>query len=253
MPSDITRAGRVVRVARVVLTVVVACWPASAGADWILSGYLGHALTQSSTIDLTLPGRATELELADVEYRGESFQSPQYYGVRATWIPKAHRWMGIEGEWIHAKVYAEVDRDVHARGTLVGVPIDAVVPLSSIVERVSMSHGLNFVFANIAARRGFGPVNAGGVHRAVAVVRAGAGPTMPHAESQIGDVYFEQYESGGLGVQAGGSVELSLWRGVGALGEYKFTWASPEIEVAGGQARIPARSHHFVFGVLYGF
>ena len=105
--------------------------------------------------------------------------------------------MGIEAEWIHAKVYAEIDHPVQARGTLRGVPIDATIPLSSIVNRLSMSHGLNFILANVSARHGFGPMDATGAHRLVGVVRAGAGPTLPHAESQIDNVYFEQYKAAG--------------------------------------------------------
>jgi hypothetical protein len=55
-------------------------------------------------------------------------------------------------------------------------------------------------------------------------------------------------------VQIGGGMEFSIWRGLGALGEYKFTWASPNIEVAnGGDAKIPSRTHHFAFGVQYRF
>jgi|SRR5215510_8282084 len=237
----------------VLVAFVVALWPATARADWHVSGFLGVAHTLTSTMDLTLPAQGTQLQLVDVEYRGESFRSPQYYGVRGTWIPRGHRWMGIEGEWIHAKVYTQVDRDVRVQGTLRGVPIDAVVPLSSIVNRVSMSHGLNFILANFSVRKGIGPTDASGAHRIVAVARAGAGPTMPHAESQIDDVYFEQYEGGGLGVQVGGGAEFSLWRGIGALAEYKFTSASPEIEVAGGEAKIPSRTHHLAFGIQYSF
>lgn len=236
-----------------VLALVSVLWPAHARADWIVSAFGGVAHTQSSTIDLSLPSAGTLLTLTDVDYRGESFQSPQYYGLRGTWVPNGHRWIGVEGEWIHAKVYAQVDRRVHARGALRGIPIDATIPLSSIVNRVSMSHGLNFILANVSARHGFGPSNAAGIHRLVAVARAGAGPTLPHAESQIDNVYFEQYESGGLGVQVGGGIEFSFWRGLGAIGEYKFTWASPDIEVAGGQAKIPSRTHHFAFGVQYRF
>ena len=237
----------------VLIVVAVVLWPAQARADWILSGLLGQAHTQSSTIGLTLSGPATQLDLADAEYRGESFRSPQYYALRGAWISKAHPWLGIEGEWIHAKVYAEVDGDVHARGTLRGAPIDATVPLSSIVQRLSMSHGLNFILANVALRHGLGAEGPAGTHRIIAVVRAGAGPTMPHAESQIGGVYVEQYESGGLGVQAGGGLEFSLWRGVGAVAEYKFTTAAPVIEVSGGEAKIPSRTHHFAFGLKYDF
>ena len=237
-----------------VLALAIVLWPAAARGDWIVSAFGGVAHTQSSTMDLNLPSQATQVTLSGVDYRGQSFQSPQYYGLRGTWIPKGRRWIGFEGEWIHAKVYAEVEGNVHAIGTLRGAPIDAAVALSSIVNRVSMSHGLNFILANVSARHGFGPRDATGDHRLVGVVRAGAGPTLPHAESQIDNVYFEQYESGGLGVQVGGGIELSVWRRLGAIGEYKFTWASPDIEVAGGgNAKIPSHTHHLAFGVHYRF
>lgn len=260
--ASLTRAGltnagltkAVVDACLYVLGFVVVFWPAAAHADWIVGAFGGVAHTLSSTMDLTLPAQGTQVTLGNVDYRGESFRSPQYFGLRGTWIPGGLRWLGIEGEYIHAKVYAEVDRDVHAQGTLRGVAMDATVPLSSIVDRVSMSHGLNFFFANVTARHGLGGVDSRGDHRVVGVVRAGAGPTLPHAESHIDNVYFEQYEGGGLGVQVGGGIELSLWHGLGALAEYKFTWASPEIEVAGGgEAKIPARTHHFAFGVQYAF
>ena len=231
--------------------VVALCSPSAARADWILSGFLGAAKTQSSTIDLSLPAQGTHLQLEGAEYRGESFQSPQYYGLRLT--RTLGSWLGIEGEFIHAKVFANVDRDVHATGTRFGTPLNSDVRLSSVVQRLSMSHGLNFILLNVAARRGLGPADASGAHRIVGVVRAGAGPTMPHAESLLDNVTMEQYEGGGLGVQVGAGIEASFGHGVGALGEYKFTDASPEIDVAGGTAKIPSRTHHLVFGVLVKF
>ena len=219
--------------------------PSAASADWIVGAFLGHAWTLASNVTLTLPERQISLEIAGVEYRGESFRSPQYYGVRVAWIPVSRRWISIEGEFIHAKVFSETSRVVSARGTLRGVPIDASLPLSSIVQRLAMSHGLNFMLANVALRRDLG--------RVVGVVRAGAGPMLPHAESTIDFVAREQYQSGGVGTQVGGGLEVALWRGLGMQGEYKFTWTSPEIDVAGGTATIPAHSHHLVFGVMYEF
>ena len=243
-----------IRAAGVILTLAgTVLWPGDARADWIFAALLGHAQTLGSTVVLDLPSQATRLEISDVDYRGESFRSPQYYIVRASWIPDAHRWLGIEGEWIHAKVYAEVDHVVHMQGTLRGEPVDVSLPLSSLVQRLAMSHGLNFILANLTVRRGLGRVDAQGAHRVVAVVRGGAGPTRPHAESDVNHVPRAQYENGGLGAQLGGGLELSLWRGLGILGEYKFTWATPEIEVAGGRATVPARSHHIAFGLQYGF
>jgi len=188
-----------------------------------------------------------------VEYRAESLTSPQYYGYRVTWVPDQHRWIGIEAEVIHAKVFAEADRFVSIRGTLRGAEVDGSFPLRSVVQRLAMSHGLNFILANIALRRELGPVDAGGRPPFALVVRVGAGPTIPHAESTVEHVNRDQYESGGLGAQLAGGVEATVWRRLLVLGEYKFTWASPEIDVAGGQATIPARSHHVVGGLAYRF
>jgi hypothetical protein len=140
------------------LALLIMLWPAAAHAEWIVSAFGGVAHTLSSTMELTLPSQGTQVALEGVDYRGHSFQSPQYYGLRGTWSPKGHRWLGIEGEWIHAKAYAEVEGTVHAVGTLRGAPIDTDIVLSSIVNRVSMSHGLNFIFANVSARNWFGPV-----------------------------------------------------------------------------------------------
>jgi hypothetical protein len=245
MRSDVSRT------TCLVLLIVVTLWPARARADVQVTGLLGAAHTQTSTIDLSIP--STQVRLFDVTYRGESFRSPQWYALRGTWTSKAHRWLGIEGEWIHAKVFAEVDSAVRAQGTLRGVPIDATVPLSSVVKRLSMSHGLNFILANVAVRRGFGPADANGAPRVVGIVRAGAGPTLPHAESHIDNLTQEQYERGGLGTQVGGGIELAVWQRITAVGEYKFTWASPEIDVPGGRAKIPSRTHHLAFGISYRF
>jgi hypothetical protein len=252
--AGVPTSGRWSRVpVAVLLAGLVLCLPASAYADWIASAFLGHAWTRSSTVTLTLPDQQTAVEIAGVEYRAESLQSPQYYGYRVTWIPGGHRWIGIEAEVIHAKVFAEADRLVRFRGTLRGADVDGSLPLNSVVQRLAMSHGLNFIFANITLRWELGPVDSQGAHRLVVVGRAGAGPTVPHAESAVEHVNREQYQGGGLGAQVAGGLEAAVWRGLLVLGEYKFTWASPQLDVAGGQATVPARSHHVVSGLAYRF
>src|SRR5262245_52722461 len=112
----------------VACAIVAAVTLATAGparADWVAAAFLGHAQTLASTITLTQPARNTSLELVDVHYRGESLKSPQYYGVRMMWVSKTRRWLGIEGEYIHAKVFSQTREDVRVRGTLDGVPVDA--------------------------------------------------------------------------------------------------------------------------------
>ena len=237
----------------VLLAALVVCLPARAHADWMASAFLGHVWTRSSTVTLTLPERQTAVEILGVDYRAESLESPQYYGYRVAWVPDRHRWIGVEVEVVHAKVFAEADRSVQFLGTLRGAEIDESRPLSSVVQRLAMSHGLNFIFANVALRRELGPVDSQGLHRLVVVARAGAGPTVPHAESAVEHVNREEYQAGGLGAQVAGGVEAIVWRRLAILGEYKFAWATPTLDVAGGQATVPARSHHLVAGLGYRF
>ena len=225
-------------------------WPAR--ADWMLSAYLGDVWTRPSTTRIDRPSLRTSLELIDLHYRSESNKPRRYYGYRIGWIPRAHRWMAIEAEHVHAKVFAETADIRRVRGTLHGVPIDTSQRVSLIVEELSMSHGLNFIFGNFVIRREFGSPHGAG-RRAAAAVRVGAGPTVPHAESAVGGVVRQQYEYGGIGTQVGGGVEFAVWRAMHVLGEYKFTGTTARISIDDGEAVIPARSHHAVAGIAVRF
>jgi hypothetical protein len=226
--------------------------PSAARADWLVSGYFGGAWTLPSTASVHQPARQTSLEFIDLHYRCESSRPRPYYGYRIGWIPRDRRWMAIEAEHVHHKVFAETGDIGRVRGTLQGVPIDTSQRVSLIVDNLSMSHGLNFIFGNFVIRREFGARHGAG-RRAAAAVRVGAGPTIPHAESTIGGVTREQYEYGGIGAQVAGGIEFAVWRGLHVLGEYKFTGTTARISIDGGEAVIPARSHHAVAGIAIYF
>jgi hypothetical protein len=193
-----------------------------------------------------VPAQQTDLDITPVEYAADSLQSPPYYGYRVSWTPGANRPIALEVEFIHMKVFARTDRRARVHGTWHGRPVDGESLVGAVVQRLAMSHGLNFVLANVALRRDVGK----GLR---AVVRAGAGPTVPHVETTIDGLSRDQYASGGLGAQAAGGVEATLVTHVLVLAEYKFTWASPTIDVASGRATIPARTHHVVAGLAYRF
>ena len=231
----------------------VVALPSPARADWMLSTYLGDVWTQPSTARLHQPARQTSLEFIDLHYRSESSRPRRYYGYRIGWIPRSRRWMAIEAEHVHCKVFAETGDIRRVRGTLRGMPIDIAQEVSLIVEDLSMSHGLNFIFGNFVMRREFGAELGAGRRRATATVRVGAGPTIPHAESTIGGVHRGQYDYGGIGAEVGGGIEVAVWRGLHVVGEYKFTGTEARISVDSGEAVIPARSHHVVAGAALRF
>jgi opacity protein-like surface antigen len=220
--------------------------PGRADADWTFSTFLGNAWTRASTARLVVPELQTDLEMAPLEYRSESFRSPLYYGGRVSWTPRTTPHLSVESEFIHMKVFAQTDHLAHMHGTWHGVPVDAVLPAGSVVQRLAMSHGLNFLLANVAYRHDI-------CERLQAIARTGLGSTLAHVETTMDGFSQDHYTGGGLAAQIGGGLEAELVPHVHAIVEYKFTWTSPTIDVASGTATVPARSHHVVAGAAYRF
>lgn len=220
--------------------------PAQADADWTFSAFLGNAWTRASAVHLAIPELQTDLHIAPVKYRSESFQSPVYYGGRASWTPRATSPLAVEAEFIHMKVFADTDHLARTRGIWHGMSVDDEMPVGSIVQRLAMSHGLNFVLANVAFRHDIRT-------HLLAVVRTGVGTTVPHVETTLDGFSKDHYARGGLAGQIAGGVEAELAPHLHAIAEYKFTWSSPTIDVASGTATVPARSQHLVAGVAYQF
>ena len=220
--------------------------PADARADWGVTAFLGNVWTRSNVVHVVIPEARTDLQIEPVQYGDESFRSPVYYGGRVSWTPPAVRHIAVEAEFIHMKMLAEVDRSARVHGLWRGVILDEVMPVGTVVQRLAMSHGLNFILANVAYR-------SSAHQRLVATVRTGVGATVPHVETTFDGFSHDHYAGGGLGAQAAGGVEAGLRSHVYAVAEYKFTWASPTIAAASGTATVPARSHHLVGGVAYRF
>ena len=145
--------------------VVVACalltgGAATASADWTVAGYLGAGSTVSSALRIVQPSTGIDLTFNPVEWRGESFTPPVYYGYRLGYVlPFASR-LAVEAEFIHLKVYAETRAVVTARGRVGAMAVDRSQPLDATVQGFSISHGANFVLANVAYRQRLGGASA---------------------------------------------------------------------------------------------
>jgi lipid A oxidase len=230
-----------------VMTAAVHASPAR--ADWTVAAYIGAAHTLDASLTVEQPARNTDLTFDPVSYRGQSFTGPLYYGFRVGHTLPLWRNVSIEGEYVHLKAYAETDRDVHVRGQHLGAAIDRTMRMRDIVERFSISHGVNLLTANVVFRF---PLAAS--HRAVTLTgRFGVGPTLPHGESDIDGVTQEQYELGSFAVMAAAGAEFRLWRQLHGVTEYKFSRTRETVDVSGGRATSTLRSHHVVFGVGYSF
>jgi len=241
-------------VGRFVVLAVAAGWPlrpTPAGADWTVAAYLGAAATRPAALAIAQPALGTDLAIAPVTFRGESFTPPVYYGYRIGYEWPGLPWLGVEAEFVHLKVYARTDRTARVEGRRRGQPVAATMPIGDIVQAFSISHGVNFVFGNLVARL---PLGGAPVSRLRAAFRAGVGPTVPHAESTIEGVRApEGYELGAPGWQVAGGLEARLAGGLIGVAEYKLTRTRQRTAVAGGEATVALLTHHAVFGLGWRF
>jgi hypothetical protein len=226
--------------------------PDDAGG-WTVAAYLGGARTSSSSLAISQPALGNELTFEDVQFQSRSFNPPLYYGFRGGYFIRRAPFIGIEAEFIHLKVFSNPQQRVRASGVRRGAAIGRELPLGEIVQQYSISHGVNLLLFNVAARHGIGRVPDSASGRLIFTGRAGIGPTLPHTESNIDGQPQQQYEIGRLAWQVAGGVEFKLWRGMYALGEYKFTRTRQEGKIASGRAESLLRTHHGVFGLSYHF
>lgn len=217
---------------------------------WVVAAYLGGARTSSSNLTISQPSLGTNLTFQDVRLSSRSFSPPLYYGVRGGYFLRRMPSLGFEAEFIHLKVFADPQQRVRVTGLRRHGVTDGELRLGEIVQQYSISHGVNLLLFNVAARHRVQRVAEG---RLRVTARAGLGPTLPHTESRIEGEGREQYEIGRLAWQTAGGAEFRVWRGLHVLGEYKFTRTRQRGKVASGTAESLLRTHHGVFGVGYYF
>jgi len=202
-------------------------------AEWHAAAYLGAAHTQNSDVRIRQPAIGTDLLFRDVSYRGESFESPQYYGARAGYFFGER--FGVEAEFIHLKVFANLERPVQTNGSFNATAISGSFPMSVFVQRFSVSHGMNMLLVNLVVRKQFLRGSGDRLGRLHVTGRAGVGGTIPHPETEIGGMRDEHYQWGRAAIHL-------------AAG-YKFTHTDQRFRIAAGNADALFRSHHGVFGL----
>lgn len=203
-----------------------------AQAQWYGSLYLGANTTRPA--DITVKGDGFDLAFRKVDFEARPFESPQYYGGRLGRFLNGDRRLGVELEFIHLKVIANPDQ------------------LGPDVQQYRMTHGLNFIVANLVSRKPLGR-SAYGEPAIALVSRIGAGVTVPHAETVILGVSKEQYEYAGLGAHAAIGISARLKGRLSLVTEYKMTYAKPRITTAhNGTGRTTTLTHHIAAGFAFG-
>lgn len=94
-----------------------------ARAEGYAAGYLGTTHTRPATVVLEQSGSGGRLAFRNAPFSGQSFQSPVYYGYRGGYYFSRH--FGVEAEFIHLKIHAD---------------LDALLDIEGVVGEVAVSH-----------------------------------------------------------------------------------------------------------------
>lgn len=215
-----------------VIPALLTLTPQAAAAQWYAGVYLGANTTAPA--DVRVKGDGYDITYPDVSFEAKSFTSPQYYGWRLGRFLDPSRRLGVEIEFIHLKVIAKPEE------------------LGPDVTRYQMTHGLNYLVANLTTRRPIGR-SAYGESPLSLVGRLGAGITIPHAETTVRGAMKEQYENAGFGAHASVGLNYRLAGRLALVGEYKMTYAKPKITTAwNGWGQTTTLSHHVAVGFTFG-
>lgn len=230
------------RVSSLILLIVLGA-AAPASAQWTVDAFLGDAWNARG--DLRLSGVDTDVTLRGLEYDDRSFDFPLYYGVRAgRSLRGSLSWLGLEVEFVHLKTISRSAQVVEASGQVSGRPIAGPVRVGDVLPRFELSHGLNFVFANVVVRRAFD-----GPRRVALSLRGGLGPTVPHVEATFLGRDEDAYQWSTVGWQAAGGAEVAIWGPVHVLSEVKWTGTRQDVGIGEARAEGPFRAAHLVFGI----
>jgi hypothetical protein len=231
--------------AALLLFAVCVSVPRIADAQWFFAGYLGGNATRPSDVTVQAPPLSLGLTFHDVEFVARPLESPQYYGWRLGRMFGGRR-LGLEVELIHLKVYARTGESYATTSTGGSIVLAPGQPMTTVVERYAMSHGLNFLVANFIVRHSLGS------GRAALIARAGMGPALPHTETTVLGNAVDRYEYAGVGTHVAAGIDVQMLGRLSFMTEYKFTYARPEITISAGTGRMTAATHHVAVGLAFG-
>ena len=231
----------------------------NANAEFVLSGFSGVSSAFNSNLHLH-ENNGTDLTFHDASYKTRDFESPLYYGGRLTYFLDRQSPWGFGLEFFHSKVYLDEGSSVHVTGTRNGAPVNDTEPVSNTFYDFNCSHGLNYLTADTFYRFFLGPPDGKSfLTRIQPYLGLGLGITIPHVEVELANQpRFEEYEFGGLGVQAMAGVSFAITKHIQLFTEYKFTYADLDkldfsTGSTSGNITFDSMANHLIFGASYRF
>lgn len=189
--------------------------------------YGGAPYTYPSTVTLKKNG-VHDFEVDGVEWMGEPFTDPIYYGVRVVNWFEGGRTGGML-DFTHSKTIADMDQDVVFEGVVGGNPAPGATKLGEVFRRLEASHGHNMLTLN-------GLLRLFDLNPRLSVYGGlGAGINLPHSEIQLkgkdqGGRTYEYLYTGPVG-QALIGIEFRVPR-MSYFFEYKFSYARYDVPLS---------------------
>jgi lipid A oxidase len=222
-------------------------------AEWVLVPYVGQSDTAASSLTISQPSTNTRLKYDKVHWDEEPYKGPIYYGFKAVYWPSPTATIGYNFDFIHYKVYADVDRTTRVTGTLNGNPYNQTETIRNTLNRFSISHGVNLMTLGVVARKPMQISERFPSGRLQPYGGVGLGIVINHPENRINDgFFFEKYQWGGFGWQIYLGAEYRVNSKWGVFAEYKYTDYEPTVDMAlGGSGTTRLRTNHLAFGTSY--
>ncbi len=222
--------------------------PLPAQAEWMLSLYGGVAYTLDSDVVLKESGDI-DLTFHDVSWDDDSFEEPQYFGLRVTyWFDRQSPW-GLAIDFVHSKMIADLDEEVSVTGRRGGEPVDADEVLGDSFVKLEFSHGHNLLTANVLYRW-LTQDHTSWLGRLQPFVGLGAGVAIPHVEAQANAPFATgDYQFAGPAVQGFAGLHIHLIKHLSLFTELRLSYAHIDADLrGGGSLETDALTYHLSIG-----
>jgi len=192
-----------------------------AQAEWVVGGYLGASHTVDSALGISQPDG--KQSLPGVGWESRSLEAPPYYGLQVAYFFAEGGPLGLRVDFCHDKVYAH--------------------NLRPVLQRFSISHGLNSLTLDVVARIRRG--------RMVAYAGFGAGTVIPHVEAVTSGGSVDEYQwFRGIAAKPLAGVQFDLAGPIAVFAELRLTWVYVDDAIPNGDLTTRLFTQHAVAGAL---
>jgi hypothetical protein len=225
---------------------------APAAGELFLDAFTGVSFTRDADVHVKQPAAGNDFTVHDLSFSPGLSEGVPYYGFRAGYFLSSVPWLGFGMEFFHFKMFGETGDTRLVSGTRGGAPIDAQIPVNSVIQRFNNSNGISYVTPEVLVRYGLIPDDERFPYGRLQLYGGvGVGPVVTYTYATIDGVrHTSGYELAGAGVQGFAGARFLLFKYLGLFMEGKLTYSELSIGVGrGGHADVTEQSAHLVGGV----